>query len=406
MIKALRLAVLLLVFSATAEADNSSTTNTLPAATDAAVAKTSAPVAPTSVAPASSTPAQSAAPATPSSSTKAITAAVSPTTASSTSTTTTAATAAANKAAPANPASPKASSAKTVAPKMPAKPAGIVLKPLADGTGSFYFPIGGNKKPLEVFIYQPAGTDATTPVIMAMTGIDRNASAFRNDWIKVADQYHFRIVVPRFTDQDFPGLYGYPLGNIQDPKTHRRLPKSQWAFTLVNDIFTAMHQQGITTQSQYYLFGSSAGCQFVHRMLTLLPQPQVKAAICAAAGWWTLPDTDQRWPYGLRASPVRVDQTQLAAYFAKPILIAVGNSDDDPENRSLTHSKGAMAQGTNRLERAENFFTTSQQQAEQNYMPFNWHFVALPDIGHSDSKMAIYAAGQFSRFEQQHEFNP
>ncbi len=386
MIRALRLAVMLLVFSAAVEADNSSTTNILPAANDAAAAKDSAPAAPAAAASASTTPVAPTTTAAPQSGSVA--------------------TPVPARSAQSNTAAAKTASVKPVPTKAAAKPAAIVVKTLADGTGSFYFPIGGNKKPLEIYTYQPEGTDASTPIIMAMTGIDRNASADRNDWIKVADQYHFRIVVPRFTEQDFPGSYGYPLGNIQDLKTHRRLPKSQWGFTVVNDIFNAMHQQGITTQSQYYLFGSSAGCQFVHRMLTLLPQPQVKAAICAGAGWWTLPDTDQRWPYGLRASPIKVDQTQLAAYFAKPILIAVGNSDDDAENRLLRHSKGAMAQGTNRLERAENFFTTSQQQSEQNYMPFNWHFVALPDIGHSDSKMAIYAAGQFSRFEQQHEFNP
>ncbi|MEG3135184.1 hypothetical protein SC206_16635 [Rouxiella sp. T17] len=306
---------------------------------------------------------------------------------------------------PTQPAS-ASSTAAVASPKVAAKPTAVVIKTLADGTGSFYFPAGGTKKPLEVFTYQPAGTDANSPVVMVMTGVDRNASTYRNDWIKVADQYHFRILVPRFTEQDFPGSFGYNLGNTQDAKTHHRLPKSQWSFTLVNDIFNALHQQGLTTQSQYYLFGNSAGCQFVHRSLTLLPQPQVKAAICAAAGWWTLPDTDQRWPYGLRASPIKVGQTQLAAYFAKPILIAVGANDDDPENRLLRHSKGAMAQGSNRLERAESFFTTSQQQAEQNYMPFNWHFVALPDIGHSGSKMSVYAAGQFAQFEQHHEFNP
>lgn len=356
MIRVLRWAVLLLVFSATAQADDLSNATSLPAPAASATPAASPPAAPT-VAPSAAVKSQPAV-------------------------------------------------VKAVPPKVSAKPTAIVLKTLADGTGSFYYPVGGNKKPLEVFTYQPAGTDASTPVIMVMTGVDRNASTYRNDWIKVADQYHFRIVVPRFNDVDFAGSYGYNLGNIQDPKTHHRLPKSQWSFTLVNDVFNAMRQQGITTQSQYYLFGNSAGCQFVHRMLTMLPQPEVKAAICAAAGWWTLPDTDQRWPYGLRGSPIKVSQNQLADYFAKPILIAVGANDDDPENKLLRHSKGAMAQGSTRLERAENFFTISQQQAEQNYMPFNWHFVALPDIGHSGSKMSIYAAGQFSRFEQQHEFNP
>lgn len=290
------------------------------------------------------------------------------------------------------------------APKtaMPVQSAALTFPP---GAGSFHIPLAQGKKSLEVFSYQPAGADATTPIVVVMTGVDRNAATYRNDWMTVAEQYHLRVIVPRFSEQDFPGAAGYNLGNLVDAKTHRKLPASQWAFTIVDTLFSQLQKQGLTSQQQYYLFGNSAGCQFVHRMLTLLPQPQVKAAVCAAAGWWTLPDTDQHWPYGLRESPVPVSQQQLASYFAKPMLIAVGSEDDDPENHLLRRSKQAMAQGSNRLERAESYFTTSQQRAEQNNTPFNWHFMDLPDIGHSGSKMSVFAAGQFAWFEQHGEFH-
>lgn len=273
------------------------------------------------------------------------------------------------------------------------------------GSGSFRIPLAQGKKSLEVFSYQPVGADASTPIVIVMTGVDRNAATYRNDWMTVADQYHLRVIVPRFSEQDFPGAAGYNLGNLVDAKTHRKLPPAQWAFTIVDTLFSQLQKQGVTSQQQYYLFGNSAGCQFVHRMLTLLPQPQVKAAVCAAAGWWTLPDTDQHWPYGLRESPVLVSQQQLASYFAKPLLIVVGSDDDDPDNHLLRRSKQAMAQGSNRLERAESYFTTSQQRAEQNNTPFNWHFMDLPDIGHSGSKMSVFAAGQFAWFEQHGEFH-
>jgi len=286
--------------------------------------------------------------------------------------------------------------------KTPVSKAPLVFPP---GSGVMHIALAPGKKPLEVFTYQPAGADETTPVVMVMTGVDRNAATYRNDWMTVADQYHLRVVVPHFSEQDFPGAAGYNLGNLTDSKTHHRLPKSQWAFSIVDNVFTTLQKQGITQQKQYYLFGNSAGCQFVHRMLTLLPEPNVKAAVCAAAGWWTLPDTDQRWPYGLREAPVAVSQQQLNDYFAKPVLIAVGAEDDDPENRLLRKSKQAMAQGTNRLERAESYFTTSQQRAEQNNTPFNWHFMDLSDVGHSGSKMSVFAAGQFAWFEQHNAFH-
>src|SRR5471032_494737 len=292
--------------------------------------------------------------------------------------------------------------AKATKTTLPAQSAALTFPP---GSGSFRLPLAQGKKSLEVFSYQPVGADATTPIVIVMTGVDRNAATYRNDWMTVADQYHLRVLVPHFSEQDFPGAAGYNLGNLVDPKTHHHQPKSQWAFTLVDSIFTTLQKQGVTTQKQYYLFGNSAGCQFVHRMLTLLPQPNVKAAVCAAAGWWTLPDTDQRWPYGLREAPVAVSQQQLNDYFAKPVLIAVGAEDDDPENHLLRKSKQAMAQGTNRLDRAESYFATSQQRAEQNNTPFNWHFIDLSDVGHSGSKMSVFAAGQFAWFEQHNAFH-
>src|SRR5476651_486350 len=301
---------------------------------------------------------------------------------------------------------PASAVAKTVHPEAKSPVAAKVSVTFPPGAGVMHIPIAQGKKTLDVFTYQPADADDTTPIVIVMTGVDRNAATYRNDWMTVADQYHLRVIVPRFSEQDFPGAAGYNLGNLVDAKTHRKLPASQWAFTIVDTLFSQMQKQGITSQQQYYLFGNSAGCQFVHRMLTLLPQPQVKAAVCAAAGWWTLPDTDQRWPYGLRESPIAVSQQQLANYFAKPMLIAVGSDDDDPDNRQLRRSKQVMAQGTNRLERAESYFTTSQQRAEQNNTPFNWHFVDLPDVGHSGSKMSVFAAGQFAWFEQHGEFRP
>lgn len=291
---------------------------------------------------------------------------------------------------------------KTAKPAAPAKPVALTFP---TGAGNFHILVAQGKKTLDVFTYQPEGADATTPIVMVMTEGDRNAANARNEWITMANQYHLRVVVPKFSEQDFPGAAGYNLGNLVDPKTHRKLPASQWTFTVVDSLFSQMQKQGVTSQSQFYLFGNSAGCQVVHRMLTLLPQPEVKAAVCAAPTWWTLPDTDQRWPYGLRESPVSVNQQQLASYFAKPMLIAVGSEDDNPEAHPQRLSKQVMAQGSNRLDRAESYFTTSQQRAEQNNTPFNWHFVDLPDTGHSSSKMSVFAAGQFAWFEEHGQFH-
>ncbi|AHG21540.1 hypothetical protein Z042_19455 [Chania multitudinisentens RB-25] len=271
-------------------------------------------------------------------------------------------------------------------------------------SGSFSFTVPQTSKQMEVFSYQPTGADANSPVVFVLTGLNRNAAEYRNSWIENAEKNKLIVIAPLFSEADYPGNDGYNLGNIENPQTHQLNPKGQWAFTVIDELFTEMQKQGITQQKNYYLFGNSAGCQFVHRMLTFVPEAKVKAAICAAAGWWTMPDVENRWPYGLDQAPVSVSQKQLADYFAKPVLITVGAKDNDPYHPLLRRSYEAMAQGDSRLTRAESYFLTAQQKAKRYKVEFNWRFSILPDVGHDGAKMSAYGAEQFAWFEQHGEF--
>ncbi|MCG8709128.1 hypothetical protein JHU04_002362 [Brenneria sp. 4F2] len=94
----------------------------------------------------------------------------------------------------------------------------------------------------------------------------------------------------------------------------------------------------------------------------------------------------------------------MAEYFAKPVLITVGEKDDDPYHPLLRRSYQAMAQGDSRLTRAKNYFLTARQKAEHDKVALNWRFTTVPDVGHSGTKMSAYAAEQFAWFEQQAEF--
>lgn len=212
------------------------------------------------------------------------------------------------------------------------------------------------------------------------------------------------VIAPRFSEQEYPGHDGYNLGNMVNAKTGKTNPRDEWAFTVINDVFAYMQQQGITTQKQYYLFGNSAGCQFAHRMLTFAPVTSIKAAICAAAGWWTMADVEIPWPYGLEGSPVAVSQRQLADYFALPVLITVGRNDNDPYHPLLRRSYAAMAQGDSRLERARTYFLTAGQKAKRYKVPFNWTLTTVAGIGHNGGKMSAYGAEQVAWFEQHGTF--
>ncbi|QTF09088.1 hypothetical protein HC231_15130 [Brenneria izadpanahii] len=276
---------------------------------------------------------------------------------------------------------------------------------LPKASGSFHFTVPQTGKTVTVFSYQPPNAGADTPIVFVLTGLNRNADDYRNSWIENARKSGLIVIAPMFSKADYPGVDGYNLGNLENVKTHRANAKGEWTFTVIDDLFADLQKQGITRQRGYYLFGNSAGCQFVHRMLTFVPQANVKAAICAAAGWWTLPDAEHSWPYGLGKAPVSVSKEQLAAYFAKPVLITVGAKDDDPHHPLLRRSHQAMAQGDSRLVRARNYFLTAQQQAKGYGADFNWRFTIVPGVGHSGAKMSAYGAEQFAWFEQHGEFN-
>ncbi|HDL8286682.1 TPA: hypothetical protein PXQ99_003498 [Yersinia enterocolitica] len=86
------------------------------------------------------------------------------------------------------------------------------------------------------------------------------------------------------------------------------------------------------------------------------------------------------------------------------MLIAVGGKDNNPHPPLLRRSSQALAQGNCRLQRARAYFMAVEQQARHNKRPFNWQFTILSDVGHSGSKMSVYAAQQFDWFEQQGKF--
>ncbi|ACS84786.1 alpha/beta hydrolase-fold protein [Musicola paradisiaca] len=281
----------------------------------------------------------------------------------------------------------------------------LLAATLPPGRGDMTFPLPGTGKTITVFSYAPAQVTPQTPVVFVLTGVKRNAGDYRDAWQKSAEKNHLLVLVPAFTTQDYPGVNGYNLGNLVDAATGLPNPRAQWSYSVIETLFDALRQQGVTQQSRYYLFGNSAGCQFVHRMLTLVPEAHVKAAVCAAAGWWTLTDDKVAWPYGLAHAPVARTADDLAPLFALPLLVAVGQHDNNPAHPLLRRTAHAMAQGDNRLARARNYYAVARQQAQRRHEPFNWQLSIVPHVGHSGSKMSVWAASQLAHYERNGTFD-
>ena len=143
-------------------------------------------------------------------------------------------------------------------------------------------------------------------------------------------------------------------------------------------------------RQRYYLFGHSAGSQFVHRMILFSPSEKIIAAVAANAGWYTEPDLEIEFPYGM-ANTLEGD-TKFPQSFSKKLIIILGEDDDNENHRGLRTTAEAMVQGLHRLARGHNFYRRSKAVARKLGLPFKWQLKVIPDVGHSGWGMADPAA--------------
>ncbi|MEP6671204.1 MAG: alpha/beta hydrolase [Chthoniobacter sp.] len=260
-------------------------------------------------------------------------------------------------------------------------------KSLSPGAGRFDF--SHADKTVPVWYYVPAEARADTPVLIVMHGVGRDASRYRDDWVPYAQKLHFMVVVPEFSVAAFPGSAAYAQGGTVDAKGHA-LPRAQWAFSFIEPIFDAFKAATGNRSERYFLYGHSAGAQFVHRYLYFVPEARVAKAVAANAGWWTLPDPAVNFPYGLHGSAV--ESAALKTALQRPLIVLLGTADTDPEAENLRKTPEALAQGPNRLTRGHTFFDAGKHRAETLGVPFGWQLALAPGIGHKDGGMATFAA--------------
>ena len=148
-----------------------------------------------------------------------------------------------------------------------------------------------------------------------------------------------------------------------------------------------MLQNGVDSSIGYYdMFGHSSGAQFVQRFTFFVPSSRIRLAIAANAGWYTLPDLNTKFPYGLKHPKLNLTDAHLESWSKKYLLIMRGTKNTK-RTAQVRQTKLADEQGPNRFERAEYMF----KMMKSKYPKTNWRLVDAPDVGHSQSKMAEMA---------------
>nr|WP_245217655.1 alpha/beta hydrolase [Rheinheimera maricola] len=229
--------------------------------------------------------------------------------------------------------------------------------------------------------------------------LDKNQQAaaqtktYAERWVPYAEQYGLIIIAPVFDNEHF--------GNLsQGYGGYRNLfGKYIGADEFVHQLISQYRSQTQSGANQFYLYGHSAGGQFVARYVVTHPGRIIKAVI-SAAGRYSYPDDNVPWPYGAgslnkiiqwdkgaikrqeRVSP----QLRNYASAANKVQIVIGAADTKTQEQRAAHI------GSNRLEFAYSWAAAMNNLAARHNMAANVQVHQVPGIGHDSAKLTAKAA--------------
>jgi predicted esterase len=242
-------------------------------------------------------------------------------------------------------------------------------------------------RPLMLECYRGSNHRPERPVVLVQHGMGRNGDEYCEAWIPAADKHGLLIVAPTFPMESWPDALHYNNGNILAEDGTVR-PREAWSYAIPGRVFALLQQAGVTSRSQAFLWGHSAGGQFVHRLMSTQPHAPFEAVGAANAGWYTLPTLERGYPEGLGG--IGLSQDDLVALLQYPMVIFAG--DQDLQAKNLPSHPAAAAQGPTRFARAHYYLAQGQAEAARLGVACGWRIVVVPGIGHEGMRMSAVAA--------------
>ena len=177
--------------------------------------------------------------------------------------------------------------------------AGVGAEVVPPGRSDFIFvdKRGNADKPIRVWVYRPEKFTADSPIVFVMHGTLRNGETYREPWVPLVEEPGALVVVPEFGLENYRDPRTYQFGNMRT-KSGEPIDEAKWTFAAVEHLFDHIKAASGSKCERYFLFGHSAGAQFVHRMV-LFQHGRIALAVTANAGSYTLPDFETQFPFGL-----------------------------------------------------------------------------------------------------------
>lgn len=223
---------------------------------------------------------------------------------------------------------------------------------------------------LDYLLYIPKSAPQNPPVLVVVHGLSRDAQEQVDQFRPFAEQHGFVLIAPHFTEADYPDFQR--LG-----RRGRGLRADLALQNLLSNLPFESAGEGV------FLFGYSGGAQFAHRFLMAHPE-QVKAAVVAAAGWYTLPDAAVAYPYGLRIDgSLPAVRLRPGQFLKVPVLTLVGE-DDTERDENLRRSRSLdKQQGRTRVDRATRWVDKMGAAAQRHDLNTVYRLAVLNNAGHS-----------------------
>lgn len=231
---------------------------------------------------------------------------------------------------------------------------------------------------MEYFIYIPEVNPDSNKVLYSIHGISRNAEEHVQRFIAQAERHGVTIVAPLFTKAHFP--------RYQRLGTSTQLERADMAF---DHVLQDVQKWLDVPPAPMRLFGFSGGGQFVHRYAMFYPQ-RVARMMLTAPGWYTFPDPDRKYPFGLKSSKEWPKLLfPMENFLQIPTMVMVGE-EDDLRDKDLNKSREIDSfQGLNRIERAERWVNANRNLARAYDISADFRLEVVANASHAyESYMA------------------
>lgn len=226
--------------------------------------------------------------------------------------------------------------------------------------------------PLDAFLTSPEPGTIPERLLVAVHGIGRDAMEQVTLWSAWARRHRVQVLAPRFGDDTFRGFQRLEPGIDGRTADGALVQLLRW-----------LPAMGMPLPVRRILFGHSGGAQFAHRFLMANPFA-VDAAILSSAGWYTWPESTRRFPYGLgKAAGRTVSSIELEALLRVPLLVTVGENDDEADPQLRRRDWIDDQQGVGRRERAKRWVDALRTEAERRRLAARVQHQVLPGAGHA-----------------------